>query len=476
MVPSPREETSGEVPEPGRADGLGDALLDALECGVVACDAGGRLRYANPAAAALWSRADVSLGGEAWRCFDLCEEDGHQVGCDAHPLQRTMAEARPTSERLYITADGSEPFPVDVHVQPLGEDSPMPGGAVMTVNPHRESKYEARLRTYVSDFEILTEVSRLLADVQDAEEAASIICTVAIGSTGAVAVFLWELHDDVFALRWQEGMVSGDTLCRLTDEARRGAGRAIDERKTLVEHPSEGLAGPLVADEFGLTPGTAWHEPLLRGGQATGALSLVWPGVLTDMERPAWLIEALAHHAATALERATLVRRLNDAARTDPLTGLANRRVWNERLEHELVRAEREDSPISLVLIDMDRFKSYNDRHGHPEGDVLLAEAAVAWAAELRSTDLLARVGGEEFAVLLPSCPLSDAQLVAERLRGVTPRGETCSLGVAQWDGAMTASQLYATADEALYQAKKSGRNQVRVGGMPGEDALPLAS
>src|SRR5581483_692553 len=183
--------------------------------------------------------------------------------------------------------------------------------------------------------------------------------------------------------------------------------------------------------------------------------------------RPAWLIEALAHHAATALERATLVRRLNDAARTDPLTGLANRRVWNERLDHELMRAEREDAPISLVLIDMDRFKSYNDRHGHPEGDVLLAEAAVAWAAELRSTDLLARVGGEEFAVLLPSCPLADAQLVAERLRSVTPRGETCSLGVAQWDRAMSASQFYATADEALYQAKERGRNQVRVGGVP---------
>jgi len=341
---------------------------------------------------------------------------------------------------------------------------------MMTVAEYRESESVARLRTYVSDFEILTEVSRLLADVQDAEEAASIICTVAIGSTGAIAVLLWELQDETLMLRWQEGMVCGDSLNRLTQDARAGAERAIADRRTLVEHPQE------PAGDAQLAAGTAWHEPLMTSGRATGALSIVWPGVLADLKRPGWLVEALAHHAATALERADLVRRLNAAARTDPLTGLANRRVWNERLEHELARANREDVPLSLILIDLDKFKNYNDRFGHPEGDALLAECATAWTKELRTTDLLARVGGEEFAVLLPGCPLEDARTVAERLRTAMPRGETCSLGVTTWNGAANPSQLYAVADAALYRAKEGGRNQVRFGLLPGPESVELAT
>jgi diguanylate cyclase (GGDEF)-like protein len=458
----PRTYSQGDV----RAE-----LLDALHAGVVARDGDGRLVYVNPAALALWGLPAAPTAAAA---FVFVEENGSVLPDAEHPLSGRAAGVCAPPERLCIQRPGGELVAVEVTVQSLGPGSPAPGGALMLVRPYLESAREARLRTYVSDFEILTEVSRLLADVQDAEEAASIICTVAVGSTGASAVFLWEFHDEDFMLRWQEGMVGGEALFRLTETARAGAARAIAERATLVEHPPEDAAG--VADELGLTPGTAWHEPLMRSGQATGALSIVWPGVLTDMERPAWLIEALAHHAATALERAYLVRRLNDAARTDPLTGLANRRVWNERLDHELARAEREDSRLSLVLIDMDRFKAYNDRFGHPEGDLLLAEAAAAWATELRTTDLLARVGGEEFAVLLPNCPLADAQQVAERLRRSTPRGETSSLGVATWDGVMSASQLYAVADAALYRAKENGRNQVQVGALPGTDSLTLAS
>jgi diguanylate cyclase (GGDEF)-like protein len=474
MAPSPREETPNEVPKPSPDTGLREGLLDALSAGVIASAGDGRLLYANPAALALWGLPAAPVGAFVRSAFPLRHEDGRALSDPEHPIARARAEARPAPDRLSIRVPGRETVVVELTVQGLDQLSPAPGGTLMVVRPYCESRREAHLRTYVSDFEILTEVSRQLADVQDAEEAASIICTVAVGLTGAIAVFLWEAHDGDFILRWQEGVVGGDALFRLTETSKAGASRAIAERQTLVDGPPANADA--TAGKLGVTPGTAWHEPLIRSGKATGALSIVWPGVLTDTERPGWLIEALAHHAATALERAYLVRRLNDAARTDPLTGLANRRVWSERLDHELSRAEREGTPLSLVLIDMDRFKSYNDRFGHPQGDVLLAEAAAAWATELRTTDLLARVGGEEFAVLLPSCPIDDARLVAERLRRVTPRDETCSLGVAMWDEAMTASQLYAVADAALYRAKENGRNQVQVGVIPGTDALPLAS
>src|SRR5215211_4092649 len=108
-------------------------------------------------------------------------------------------------------------------------------------------------------------------------------------------------------------------------------------------------------------------------------------------------------------------------ARTDPLTGVPNRRVWEEELPRELDRARRMGTGLCLAMIDLDDFKSYNDRFGHQAGDQVLKEAAGAWRAEVRSTDLLARYGGEEFVLLLPACALDDAVRIVERLRTVTP-------------------------------------------------------
>ena len=110
-------------------------------------------------------------------------------------------------------------------------------------------------------------------------------------------------------------------------------------------------------------------------------------------------------------------------------------------------------------MIDLDDFKSYNDRFGHQAGDQVLKEAAGAWRAEVRSTDLLARYGGEEFVLLLPACALDDAVRIVERLRTVTPL-VTCSVGPACWDFQEAGAELVARADQALYAAKAGGRNR----------------
>ena len=138
--------------------------------------------------------------------------------------------------------------------------------------------------------------------------------------------------------------------------------------------------------------------------------------------------------------------------------------MWQETLDRELPRARRESQPLSLMLIDIDHFKAYNDSHGHPQGDRLLHDAARAWSECVRSTDLLARVGGEEFAVLFPVCPIERACSVAERLRAGIPDGQTCSVGGIAWDGLASGSELYAAADAALYRAKANGRNRVELG------------
>jgi diguanylate cyclase (GGDEF)-like protein len=154
-----------------------------------------------------------------------------------------------------------------------------------------------------------------------------------------------------------------------------------------------------------------------------------------------------------------LYREVERLARTDGLTGVANRRAWDEALPQELTRSARSGRGLCVALLDLDHFKAYNDRHGHQAGDRLLKAAAAAWLGKLRRTDLLARYGGEEFAALLPDCGLDDAMEIAERLRTAQPE-VTCSVGLAAWDGREDAVRLVARADRALYAAKAGGRNR----------------
>jgi diguanylate cyclase len=160
-----------------------------------------------------------------------------------------------------------------------------------------------------------------------------------------------------------------------------------------------------------------------------------------------------------AVEISRLVSRLEGLARTDPLTGVPNRRVWEEELPRELERARRMGTELCVAMIDLDDFKAYNDHHGHQAGDLVLKEAASAWRAQVRSTDLLARYGGEEFVLLLPACAMDDAVQIVERLRVATPL-VTCSVGLASWNFSEAGPELIERADQALYMAKAEGRNR----------------
>lgn len=153
---------------------------------------------------------------------------------------------------------------------------------------------------------------------------------------------------------------------------------------------------------------------------------------------------------------------------TDALTGVGNRRMLNEALVREVERATRQGQPLSLFILDIDHFKRVNDTWGHESGDRVLKETGALLLREMRPMDIATRMGGEEFVVLLPATPLSDAMVCAERLRAALaghdvglPAPVTSSFGVSDLRPRETGSTMLARADAALYAAKQNGRNRV---------------
>ena len=182
-----------------------------------------------------------------------------------------------------------------------------------------------------------------------------------------------------------------------------------------------------------MTPWPHWlRVPRRRGGRDAGAL--------------------LREVAALKEE----VGELGRQARTDPLTGLANRRGWDEQLDRELAQASRSGRPVSVALLDLDDFKGFNDAHGHQAGDRLLVAAAAAWQGQLRDGDVLCRWGGDEFAALLPDCSEDAAREIIARLTPTTPAQQSCGAGIAEWDGAETSDELVWRADAELLGHKRA--------------------
>jgi len=212
----------------------------------------------------------------------------------------------------------------------------------------------------------------------------------------------------------------------------------------------------------GLLPSSCLWQPVVSDHQPVAVLAFYF-GSNVELEKRSLetIVELLAAETAVTLQRGELLERLEAMARTDDLTGLPNRRAWEDQLPREMARALRDGRELSVAMMDLDRFKAYNDEFGHQAGDRLLKQAAGAWSAALRATDLLARYGGEEFVLALTSSePQADSGVI-ERLRQVTPEGVTCSAGLVRWDGKEAAEDLLGRADAALYAAKHAGRDRV---------------
>jgi two-component system cell cycle response regulator len=223
--------------------------------------------------------------------------------------------------------------------------------------------------------------------------------------------------------------------------------------------------------------------PVAVDGQDLGVVVAEWGGG-TDARIPTSTVQALAQaamHTALALRNAQLLAEIERLATRDSLTGLANRRLFDESLHRELARSQRLGTPLSLLVLDVDHFKQVNDTYGHQTGDNVLRSVANALVANTKNFDVAARYGGDEFVVLLPGCSREDALGVAQRVRNgiaqqVGDAPVTLSAGVASApDNANDAERLMAAADAALYDAKRTGRDRVEASNRGREPAAPSA-
>jgi len=209
--------------------------------------------------------------------------------------------------------------------------------------------------------------------------------------------------------------------------------------------------------------------PIRRGTQLMGAMELYLhnqPLVPTSLVE---LLKGIGAQAATAIRHAQIYREQEESSLTDELTRLPNRRYLGQRFLQERQRARRTQKYLGILMLDLDHFKNINDTYGHLIGDAVLSHLASIMRGSIRDSDVAARFGGEEFAVIVQETDLDGAMRLAGRIRTAVEQAVfpselrlTVSIGVACTDDAERFSQLFELADSALYQAKRGGRNQVR--------------
>jgi diguanylate cyclase (GGDEF)-like protein len=309
--------------------------------------------------------------------------------------------------------------------------------------------------------QMLAQVGEALRGLSSSPHARAEVCEAAKRISNASIAILYEPLDAEGALQSTAMAGIDASPIEIGGDERSGVIEAFRTGRTLFfTADSESEIFNVRVWEASGRPDCILFEPLLRGDETVGVLVVGWQQDVRPGGSRASVVRLLAHEVATVIERADRLARMTNMASTDTLTGLPNRRVW----DFGLAQALAGEQPVAVAILDFDHFKEYNDSRGHPAGDRLLKETAAAWREELRSGDILARIGGEEFALLLPNCNATYAVTVVERLRTRVIGEQTCSAGVAIREPGESSEALMRRADEALYEAKTMGRNCAYVG------------
>lgn len=327
---------------------------------------------------------------------------------------------------------------------------------------------------------------RRLSDTVDLDSMSATVLRILADTADAPAALLYVASEDAFVLTANIGVDRSNALPTTIGEQMGSVRRAIEEQAQLeldIEvHDLPWLKQSTPIGTF--RPSRVVILPLVVKRRVIALAVLASSGAVAKEAKGH--LTLLADHAGTYLQNALLHQRVQDLAAMDELTGVPNRRFGQERFNETVAQTSRDGSTFSVLVVDIDHFKAFNDTFGHEAGDVVLREFATTIALRLRARDVVYRYGGEEFVMILPDTDLNGAVVVAERLRrnveALRVRWQdqdlkvTASIGVADWARVEidAPEDLIASADRALYAAKEAGRNRVFV--VHEEGTLPASS
>lgn len=340
-------------------------------------------------------------------------------------------------------------------------------------------RYASELEQVNSELKTFHEVAQAISRTLDLDGLLTEILNALVGTE----IFPFEIRGAIFLI--EEGKIRLASFVSLSEtavepcrEIRPGkclCGQAVESQEIVVA-PDTGKDGRYALCHPITEPHGRIIVPLEAVNKVVGLLSLYTQSGTEVSVQLFKLLSSLGSQIGIAINNAQLYQETMNFSLHDPLTSLANRRFLEIQLEKSFQAAKRYGKELSVIMLDIDHFKVYNDTHGHPEGDRLLARIATILLKEMRAADYVFRYGGEEFLVLVPDTGLKKACDAAERLRSAVEAeaGVTISLGTAAFhEGMPDKEQLVAKADAALYRAKQNGRNRVEVSGQdsPGEAA-----
>ena len=453
--------------------------------GIVVVDPDLRIRLCNRAFAKLFASRQQELQGKGLDSLALSHRETEQL----NDVATQVFSGRTVQQIVQHKAPDGRSSHLELHAVPLEQDGHVRQAyaiykditeqvkAETAAREHAESLKrgieELQLRT--EQMSLMNQMSDFLQCCADSQEAYSVFTRFApMLFNDASSGMLFAVHPDQkfveVIVSWGGAHVSEPVFDLESCWAlRRGA-----------PHWSH-LAEPITCAHM---PGdsSSWFLclPMIAQGETTGVLHLQYPArLLQPNERDALsasrqrLASNVAGQLAASLASLSLRERLRDQSLKDPLTGLFNRRAMQDALERELHRARRRMHELSLLLIDLDHFKNFNDSFGHDAGDLVLKTMSKLFLSHFRAEDLVCRFGGEEFAVLLPEASLDDAGKRAEKLcadagklvihyNGQALKTVTLSIGIAGHpEHGNSGAELVRVADDALYRSKAEGRNRV---------------
>ena len=429
-----------------------DDLLAGITEGYIALDAEDRYVYVNHAAAAMLDASRDDLLGEViWERFP------HLLDSDLHRACRRVRESGESRRVVHFAARVERWFSTNVSLLETGV-------ALYFHDITAQKVAEAQVTWLAAKEAALRWVAEAVARDAPPQEVHALIAREAAVLLGAHASAVMRYDRD--------GFVSVQGAWRDRHDPPFPSGLTIElSPNSTIRRVHE--TGTPQRDDGGLDAASQWGRlgcrahvaaPVLVGGGLWGAVSLGWleatpkPTVERDLAD-------FTDLAALAVGNAASRARLADQASRDPLTGLLNHRSFHERLNDEVARARRYDRALSLAVLDVDGFKPVNDAQGHQAGDRLLAAVAAALRDGVRAQDRVARIGGDEFAILLPETAGDEALAAVEHLRtriaaiDAGGRPVTASAGVCDLRHATDGGQLFHLADGALYWSKAHGRN-----------------